>query len=219
MNQLRSSTSVPKATVEAVLERACPGLRGASRRAVLRHALACFNKTGIEAATIEDLRRTSGQSVGSIYHHFRNKEGVAAALFFAGLDDQSRAIAARTATAPDVHAMVAELVGAYVDWVTALPDLAAFLFLARETVAQGPRAIELKERLELRYSPIDARLAEGVRAGRILGLPTEVIPALVLGGAESYCRAWLAGRRKTKPAAYAALLADAAWRGIAAPTG
>ena len=215
MNRPRASTA-PHATVNAVLERACPGARGASRRAVLRHALACFNAGGIEAATIEDLRAGSGQSVGTIYHHFGNKEGVAAALFFAGFDDQSRAIAERTEAASDAHAVVAALVEAYVGWVTALPELAAFLFMARETIAQGPHGDELVQRLEARYDPIDARLAEGVSAGLITELPTELIPALVLGGAESYCRSWLAGRRDAKPSAYATLLAEAAWRGIAA---
>lgn len=211
MNKPRGSTAL-----NDLLAQAWPGERGASRRAVLSHALTCFNATGIEAATIEDLRSGSGQSVGTIYHHFRNKEGVAAALFFAGFDDQSRAIAERTAAAPDAHAMVAALVAAYVDWVTAQPELAAFLFMARETIAQGPHGPELVERLEARYAPIDARLAEGVRAGLIKELPTELIPALVLGGAESYCRGWLAGRREARPTVYAALLAEAAWRSIAA---
>jgi AcrR family transcriptional regulator len=214
MSRPRASTA--PAALNAALERACPDARGASRRAVLRHALSCFNARGIEAATIEDLRAGSGQSVGTIYHHFGNKEGVAAALFFAGFDDQSRAIAERTGTAPDAHAVVAELVSAYVGWVTALPDLAAFLFMARETIAQGPHGAELAARLEARYAPIDRRLAEGVDAGLIAELPAELIPALVLGGAESYCRAWLAGRREKRPTAYAGLLAEAAWRGIAA---
>ena len=212
MKNPRGSTS----RLAEVLEIASPGERGASRRAVLAHALPCFNAHGIEAATIEELRLRSGQSVGTIYHHFRNKEGVAAALFFAGFDDQSRAIAERTEAAPDAHAAVVELVAAYVGWVTALPELAAFLFMARETIAQGPHGNALRERLEARYAPIDARLAEGQRAGLIAELPAELIPALVLGGAESYCRAWLAGRRQGRPTAYAALLAEAAWRGIAA---
>jgi AcrR family transcriptional regulator len=211
MPRPRASTAL-----DAALERACPGARGASRRAVLKHALHCFNAGGIEAATIEDLRAGSGQSVGTIYHHFGNKEGVAAVLFFAGFDDQSRAIAERTEAAPDAHAVVAELVAAYVGWVTALPELAAFLFMARETIAQGPYGAALRERLEARYGPIDLRLAEGVRAGLIAELPGELMPALVLGGAESYCRAWLAGRRQARPTAYAGLLAEAAWRGIAA---
>ncbi|WP_457354628.1 TetR/AcrR family transcriptional regulator [Roseateles sp. P5_D6] len=212
MSKPRGSTS----RLHQVFKLASPGERGASRRAVLAHALPCFNARGIEAATIEDLRQRSGQSVGTIYHHFGNKEGVAAALFFAGFDDQSRAIATRTEAVADAHAVVVELVTAYVDWVTALPELAAFLFMARETVAQGPHGDALRERLEARYAPIDARLAESVRAGLLAELPAELIPALVLGGAESYCRGWLAGRREAKPAAYAGLLAEAAWRGISA---
>ena len=211
MSKPRASTGL-----DVVLEQACPGERGATRRAVLRHALACFNQTGIEATTIEDLRQGSGQSVGSIYHHFGNKEGVAAALFFAGLDDQTRAIEARTAGAADPHAVVAALVAAYAGWVTALPELAAFLFMARETIAQGPHGAGLRERLQARYDPIDQRLTEGVRQGQIAELPAELIPALVLGGTESYCRAWLAGRRAAAPSAYAGLLAEAAWRSIAA---
>ena len=202
--------------LDDLLERACPGERGATRRAVLRQALACFNACGIEAATIEALRQGSGQSVGSIYHHFGNKEGVAAALFFAGFDDQTRAIAARTEAAADVQAAVAALVAAYAGWVTALPDLAAYLFMARETIAQGPHGAALRERLHARYDPIDARLAEGVRAGQLLALPDDVIPALVLGPTESYCRAWLAGRRSAAPTAHAALFAEAAWRSLVA---
>ncbi|MDR7271572.1 AcrR family transcriptional regulator [Pelomonas saccharophila] len=212
MSKPRGSTS----RLDKLLELASPGERGASRRAVLAHALPCFNARGIEAATIEELRQRSGQSVGTIYHHFGNKEGVAAALFFAGFDDQSRAIAERTLAAPDAHAVVVELVAAYVGWVTALPELAAYLFMARETIAQGLHGEALRERLEARYGPIDSRLAEGVRTGLITELPSELIPALVLGGAESYCRAWLAGRRRARPTAYAGLLAEAAWRGIAA---
>jgi AcrR family transcriptional regulator len=125
MSKLRASTAL-----DAALERACPGTRGASRRAVLKHALACFNASGIEAATIEEVRAGSGQAVGTIYHHFGSKEGVAAALFFAGFDDQSREISERTEAATDAHAVVIELVAAYVGWVTAQPELAAFLFMA-----------------------------------------------------------------------------------------
>ncbi len=82
---------------DRLLARALPEARQASRRSVLRHALGLFNADGVEATTIDDLKRASGQSVGTIYHHFKNKEGVVAALFFALFDDQSRAIAERIA--------------------------------------------------------------------------------------------------------------------------
>lgn len=200
-----------------MLQAAWPDARHATKRAVLRSALDCFNGAGLEATTIAALCEGSGQSVGTIYHHFGNKEGVAAALFFAAYDDQSRAIAERVADTPDAQAMVGALVTAYADWVSEQPDLARYLLLARDTIAKGPHADALTERIKARYDPIDARLADATRDGSVVTLPLELVPSLVLGPAESYARAWLAGRRQTPPGRHAATLAEAAWRSIAAP--
>jgi AcrR family transcriptional regulator len=199
----------------AWLVRALPEPRSETRREVLAHALHLFNERGIEATKIEDLRRASGQSIGSIYHHFGNKEGVAAALFFAAFDDLSAAIAARLDGATGSRACIAALVTAYAEWVSLLPEPAHYLFLARETVARGPQGPALEARLEARYRPIDERLAEDARLGVLRELPEDLIPALVLGSTESYCRGWLVGRRRASPAAHAPLLAEAAWRAIA----
>ena len=202
------------AAPDRLLAEAFPEARQASRRSVLRHALALFNENGVEATTIDDLRRASGQSVGTIYHHFKNKEGVVAALFFALFDDQSHAIAERIADVADGHAAVDALIAAYTAWITANPEGAHFVFTARDPVAQGPHAAGLQERLLARYEPIDEILARDAAAGRILPLPTDLIPALVLGATEFYARGWLAGRRQATPASHAQRLAIAAWRAL-----
>jgi AcrR family transcriptional regulator len=212
---MKSTSSAAAARLCTLLEVALPEPRSASKRQILAEALACFNARGLEATTIDDLRRCSGQSVGTIYHHFKNKEGVVAALFFAGFDDQSRAIAARIEGQLESRGMVEALIGAYLGWITAMPEMARFLFLARESVSQGPQQRALHERLMARYAPVDACFERDARAGRVLPLPQELIPALVLGAAESYARGWLAGRRQAPPASYAAPLAEAAWRSIA----
>jgi AcrR family transcriptional regulator len=209
-------TAAQAAAPDKLLERALPEPRQASRRSVLRHALTLFNADGMEATTIDDLRRASGQSVGTIYHHFKNKEGVAAALFFAALDDQSRAIAARIEGLADGHAVVEALIGAYTGWITAQPECAHFVFVARDIVSQGAHAEGLQSRLAARYQPIDALLAQDAAAGRILPLPSDVIPSLVLGATEFYARGWLAGRRQAAPAIHAERFAVAAWRSLTA---
>ena len=202
------------AGADRLLERAFPDARQASRRSVLRHALGLFNANGVEATTIDDLKRASGQSVGTIYHHFKNKEGVVGALFFVAFDDQSRAIAARVAGLVDGRAVVDALIQACTEWITAQPECAQFVFLARDSVAQGPYAGELHERLLDRYRPIDAALARDAEAGRILPLSADLIPSLVLGAVEFYARGWLAGRRQAAPATHAQRFATAAWRAL-----
>ena len=46
-----------------------------------------FSERGLSGATIDDVRRLSGASIGSIYHHFGDKEGIADALYADGLRD------------------------------------------------------------------------------------------------------------------------------------
>ena len=202
------------AGADRLLEHAFPDARQASRRSVLRHALTLFNANGVEATTIDDLKRASGQSVGTIYHHFKNKEGVVGALFFAAFDDQSRAITERVEGLRDGRAVVDALIRAYAEWITAQPQCAHFVFLARETVAQGPYAADLHQRLLDRYRPIDEALARDAEAGRILPLPADLIPSLVLGAVEFYARGWLAGRRQAAPASHAQRFATSAWRSL-----
>ena len=57
----------------------------ARRASILKAALDCFIGQGVEATTIDDIRRASGSSIGSLYHHFGNKEGIAAGLFIDGI--------------------------------------------------------------------------------------------------------------------------------------
>ena len=210
-DDLQASAADP---IETVLALALPDARHATRRNVLRHALTLFNANGVEATTIAHLCKACGQSVGTIYHHFKNKEGVVAALFFVALDDQSRAIAAHIEGLTDGQAVIEALIRCYTAWITAQPECARFVFLALDSVAQGPHATELQQRLQARYGPIDELLAQEAAAGRILPLPADLIPSLVLGATEFYARGWLAGRRQAAPASHAQRFATAAWRAL-----
>ena len=71
-----------------------PGVRATAsarrRAAIVAAALECFTRKGVAATTVEDLRRGSGASIGSIYHHFASKEHVAAALYLDALADYQR---------------------------------------------------------------------------------------------------------------------------------
>jgi AcrR family transcriptional regulator len=62
-----------------------------------------FTEQGYEATTMEQVRAVSGASIGSIYHHFRNKEELASALYLAGYEDFCAATVATLegATSPE----------------------------------------------------------------------------------------------------------------------
>ena len=200
----------------AVLERAYPGARAQLKRRMLAGALACFNEHGIAPTTIEMVLLRCEASVGNLYHHFGSKEGLVAALFFCALQDQGELIEQELARAQTVREGVAALVYSYVDWITAQPELARFMFQARSAVAKGPHGAELQQRNRQRAKLVMSWFGEPGRTGRIKDWPMELLPSLIIGAAENYSRAWLSGRVKATPAQQRARLAEAAWASIAA---
>ncbi|MFH3733541.1 TetR/AcrR family transcriptional regulator, partial [Acinetobacter baumannii] len=82
----------------------------------------CFLEHGIEATSIEMIRAKSETSVGAVYHHFKNKEGVVAALFFSALDDQTALRDEYLKQAKTLQEVVFGLIHSYVDWVSEQPE-------------------------------------------------------------------------------------------------
>ncbi|WP_434768538.1 TetR/AcrR family transcriptional regulator [Pseudomonas triticicola] len=199
-----------------LLERSYPGRRAELKRDIFRKSLNLFNEQGIEATTIEMIRADCDTSVGAIYHHFGNKEGLVAALFFTALEDQGRLRDAYLDTADSTEEGVQALVFSYVDWVEQQPQWARFQYHARFAVTKGPFKEELAERNKTRNLRLRQWLAESGRAAELQDLPAELLPSLIIGQADSYCRAWLAGRVKGSPRDYREVLAHAAWRSIRA---
>ncbi|MET1080094.1 MAG: TetR/AcrR family transcriptional regulator [Pseudomonas sp.] len=198
-----------------LLERCYPGRRAESKRQILRCALVLFNAHGIDATTIDTIRAESQTSVGSIYHHFGNKDGVVAALYMAALDDQARLRVSYMSGVGSTQEWVQALVYSYVDWVVNQPDWARFQYQARYAVAQGAFSDQLKEANGVRSAQLRDWFSDPSHHGDIKDLPRELIPSLIIGSAESYCRAWLSGRVKQSPELYRQQLAEAAWRTVA----
>ena len=197
-----------------LFERTFPGRRSDLKRSILREALACFNEVGIEATTIETIRARCETSVGAIYHHFGNKEGIVAALFFAALEDQAALRAHHLEQAQTAQAGVEALVRSYVEWVDAHPEWARFVFQSRFAVANGPHKDELLTRNKQRNRQLTEWMSDEERREAFSHIPAELLLSLIIGAAESYARAWLSGRVKSSPKDYASLLAQAAWASI-----
>ncbi len=115
------------------------------RQAILDAALATFSERGVEATTIDDIRRRSGASVGSIYHHFGDKEGLADALYVEGVRDYQRAFVETLAGHDDAEPGVKALVAHHLRWVTDNQGLARHLLRRRDVDEQTLNA-EFNER-------------------------------------------------------------------------
>lgn len=191
------------------------GVSSSSRQRLLDSALACVDDNGPAATTIDMIRRRANASIGSLYHHFGNKDGLLAALYFQLMGDQLAWSETDLAAAQTLRDLIDALVHGYLEWVTQNPREARFLYAVRSEVAAGPQAERLARKNKQRFARLQILLRAGVEAGTVRALPRDVYASLLVGQSENYCRAWLSGRVRTEPSSHGPVFADAAWRAIA----
>lgn len=184
---------------------------GSSYRRILEAALESFSTQGFSAATLESIRERSGASTGSIYHHFKSKEQLAAALYVEGLRDYQQGLLSRLLSAKEAASGVRALVRVHLDWVEEHPDWARYLLEFRRSEAGGSTELEIRSLNEALVASLQAWCAPFVSSGGLRRLPVELFLAVALGPAQEYSRLWLSGRAPTPISKAKRLLADAAW--------
>jgi AcrR family transcriptional regulator len=157
------------------------------REAILEAALQSFDATG--GTAIEEIRQRSGASVGSIYHHFGDKEGIAAALYVEILRGYQAGLLRALRRGTGAEAGVKALVRYHLRWVERNPRRARFLLRGWEA-----RAAAGAELMEINRDMYEA-MGEWVEGQpEIRPLRREVFYAVVFGPAQELSRSWLAGR-------------------------
>ena len=180
---------------------------------VMEVALGHFSEVGIERTNVSNILNDSGCSVGSLYHHFGNKEGIAEALFIDGVNQfNSRLLEAllpRRTASKGIKAIVTFCC----EWVTDQPELAGFL-LSREVTLSDNAKLELRKMDREFGQSIYDWFVPHVRSGALLELPTSMYVPLICGSTLEYSRLWISGRNNRSPGAVASILAEAAWQSI-----
>jgi AcrR family transcriptional regulator len=184
------------------------------KQEILDAALDCFAEHGIEAATIDMIRERSGASVGSLYHHFGNKESIAAAIFDEAMREHHEHQQALVAAAPDVEAGVKAIAYAYIDWVSANPEKARFVLYNRGVLAKGDENGALQTENRARLTTTVNWFRPHIASGDLKKLPLACVLSLITGPAHDYARQWLSGRSKTDIKAYREIFAEAAWNAV-----
>jgi AcrR family transcriptional regulator len=186
----------------------------ARRETILAAALRLFTKRGYSDTSIDDLRKASGASVGSIYHHFGGKAGVAAALYAESLRGYQQGVLELIRQRPKPRDGIEGIVRHHLHWIAHHPDEARFLF--------GTRAAEvlLASRKELRamnrtfFKEVFGWLAEQGDAGRIRKVRRNLYFPLVIGPSQELARQWLEGLVEEPLEDAADVLAEAAWNAL-----
>jgi AcrR family transcriptional regulator len=186
----------------------------ARRRVILAAALKLFTRKGFAATSIDDIRQASGASVGSIYHHFGDKAGVAAALYAESLGDYQRGVLALLSERPAAREGIEGMVRHHLRWIASHPHEARFLFGMRSAEVLLASRKELRAMNRTFFREMFGWLAEQADAGRIRKVRRNLYFPLVIGPGQELARQWLEGLVEEPLEEAAPVLAEAAWNAV-----
>jgi AcrR family transcriptional regulator len=177
---------------------------------VLEAALACFVARGVEGTTIQDIQHAAHCSIGSLYHHFGSKEGIAEELFIVGIQRLNRGMLRRLRGCADAEESVKAVVDFYCEFCTRNRDLARYLH--SRDVHFSPEARDRLKAIHRSYiHDVFTWFAPFVERGEMRVLPPDAYVPLISGPIQEYVRRWLSGQHPHSPRTVKALFADAAW--------
>lgn len=177
-------------------------------------ALDCFTKHGIESSTIEMICAASGASVGSLYHHFKSKEHIAASIYLEGIREHNARLNAALSQELAAEAGIKTMVRVYVQWVAENPAWAKFIFHNGAVLTDSALKPQLDDDNQTNFLIWSRWLSGKVAEGQIRALPKELYLSLIIGAAQNYARAWLVGRSKTDIREFSQSFEEAAWRAV-----
>jgi AcrR family transcriptional regulator len=189
---------------------------GGRRDTILQAALECFSARGFAATTIEEIRERSGASVGSIYHHFGGKEGLAAELYVDGLRGYQEGFRRALESSDEPEGGVRALVRHHLRWVERNPELARFLMNRRETELLAATRARVRELNRAFFPYVTAWVERWVDAGSLRPLSADLREPVLLGPCQEFSRLWLAGRTRVSLRRAERELADATWNAVRA---
>ncbi|MES1944759.1 transcriptional regulator [Salinisphaera sp. PC39] len=187
------------------------------RDRILAAALQCFNEKGVEATGIGEICTRSGASIGSVYHHFGSKEGIAATLLAEGLRSNTHQLEERLertrGAQPGIRAVVASLI----DWIAAHPDWARFIYTVTHGSLNQAGGAELRTANDYHAQLIERHFGPHIKAGEFRRLPSECLASIVVGPVHDFARRWLGGQISGDIRDYINVFANTAWISVRNP--
>ncbi len=186
------------------------------KQQIIHAALSCFLEKGILDTGMADIRKRSGASTGSIYHHFKSKEQLGAAVYLEGIGRYQQGFLAVLDQHRNAREGVMAAVRFHLTWAEQNLDWSRFFFQTRHTVFPGDTQETFKRLNGTFFRQAGAWFKHQMAAGTIRPIPKDIFVTVLLGPAQEFIRHYLAGNTITPLSQAAEALGEAAWRALKA---
>jgi AcrR family transcriptional regulator len=157
---------------------------------ILKAALKLFSN---QELSIERLSEQSAVSVGSIYHHFGNLNGVSAALYQSSMTDLLQKIIRAVEVQTTARDKVLAQSRAYMEWTREKKAAARFIHASAYAPYMQQYADEIRQAKGPILQELMSLFEPHIRAGEMIALPLPLYEILLIGPLAELARRWLSG--------------------------
>jgi AcrR family transcriptional regulator len=163
-----------------------------TRERILFTALDLFNRNGIVETSIQTIQQEASTSIGSIYHHFGNKEGIVAQLYVGGIQ-QLHDVLLPTLDTNHAQDGVTGFVYEYLSWFEDNSAWGLFLFQAVGMVLRQHQVYPDQARNQEKIFMLNVKkwLDSQIQQGNIKDFAPRFYTSLVIGPSREFLRTWL----------------------------
>ncbi len=187
-----------------------------ARQQVLETTLDLFSRDGFFNTSVHDIARESGVSVGSIYHHFKDKQGVAMALYNSLLERMNEQLMQIHRSSGTAHGRCYAVIRLLFEMTEQEPQVMEFMLHSRHREFLSD---QLPVCSAAPFKLMREMVAEGVRNGEIRALDPMVASSSVYGGALRMVTSRLDGLIRDNLMNYLDDVWACAWRSVSAEAG
>jgi AcrR family transcriptional regulator len=184
------------------------------RRQIVEAALACFIEIGFNDTTMQDIRSRSKASNGSIYHHFKSKEQLAAAVYLEGIRAYQASMLDTLAQSKTAREGIFNMIECHLVWSRDHQAWARFLSDRRHAEFMSDSETAIAEANSFFGRTIWAFFSRHIEAGTLERLPPEFYISVILAPCHEYSRQRLRRFSKADWTALASQFGEAAWRAL-----
>ncbi|MFD5052795.1 TetR/AcrR family transcriptional regulator [Streptomyces tendae] len=183
---------------------------------LLDAALRLYTESGEQGVTVTAVTRTSGVSLGSLYHHFGSLDGLLTALTERWTGRLLEQLVTALTSAGTAREGIRAVVGAYLAFVRDHPGAALLVHSPRADRRLMARGQEVRDAQQPTVSAMAGWIQPRIDAGEIAPLPMPLLETLVLGPVVAVARRRLSGVRDVDLDEAARILPERIWRSISA---
>ncbi len=182
---------------------------------ILQASLILFVDQGYFNTNVPDISKKSKCSVGSIYHHFLNKEEIASSLYFSGITQFRAALDASIDQNNNLEINIKSLVRTFLEFSEENILLSQYLWLARHNeFLTGKIGHPTTVGFDSLGRKLTKSIKQGIKDKSIPLIKADIMWSIIFGIPLSYIRDWLDGYSTRSPKEVGPVLANACWEAL-----